>query len=258
MADLDATKPPAEPVLVIKPDEVILNIATPNGMFEAVFRKKTTVGEVINIVVDDKKLDKKDSFELVHKGEQLLPATRTLENFHLHQFVKVELVATGSGSEMPTLSELTVEEELANLREIAELRGWVLRELKPLHFFLAMSARDGSTFNLFVACDDYPVKPPAWHWCDGEGGGLDKRSNAPDGQDFLHSNGVICAPWNRLSYKEIDPRGPHTDWVIADWRNNSKTGGCKTLSAMAIRTSVESSVRTSTNGISPLNSKAFL
>jgi len=93
MAEVD----PNKPVLVIKPDEVILNIATPKGTFEAVFLKSTTVKEVIEIVVDEKKLDKKDSFELVHKGVSLLPETRTLASFDLDDFVKLELVATGSG-----------------------------------------------------------------------------------------------------------------------------------------------------------------
>jgi hypothetical protein len=86
---------------------------------------------------------------------------------------------------------------------------------------------------------DLPGKPPAWHWCDSEGGGRDERQNAPEGASFLHGNGVICAPWNRLSYKSVDPRGPHADWVMGDWRNNSHTKGCKTLCAMLLRVYVE-------------------
>jgi hypothetical protein len=85
----------------------------------------------------------------------------------------------------------------------------------------------------------YPVKPPAWYWCDGAGGGREIRTNAPFGSGFLHSNGVICAPWNRLSYAQIDRRGPHGEWTMGDWRNNSHTGGCKTLTAMALRIFVE-------------------
>jgi|ERR1700722_778703 len=140
---------------------------------------------------------------------------------------------------MPTLAELAVEEESTFLRDIAESRGWRLREIDKLHFVLSLPASDNSLFHLFAECDDYPIKPPAWHWCDSEGRGCDKRVNAPAGSDFLHPNGVVCAPWNRLSYQTIDPRGPHADWVIADWRSNPKTGGCKNLSAMVLRIYVE-------------------
>jgi len=114
-----------------------------------------------------------------------------------------------------------------------------LKEPEPLRFFLGLTASDRSQYFLSVDCDDYPVKPPAWHWCDAEGGGRDNRSNAPMGSGFLHGNGVICAPWNRLSYQQVDPRGPHNDWTMGDWRNNQHTRGCKTLCAMALRIFVE-------------------
>ena len=139
---------------------------------------------------------------------------------------------------MSTISHLTVEEELAFLGEVAKSRGWVLQQQDPLHFSLRLPARDGSHYFLSVDCDDYPTKPPAWHWCDESGGGRDNRANAPTGSGFLHQNGVICAPWNRLSYKAVDARGPHPEWTMGDWRN-SYTKGCKSLCAMALRIFVE-------------------
>ena len=140
---------------------------------------------------------------------------------------------------MPTVAELTVAEELVALREIAAHRGWPLKDLDALHFHLGLPASDQSHFYLLVDCDGYPVQPPAWHWCDAQGTHTDSLADRPQGSGFLHTNGVICAPWNRLAYKSVDPRGPHGDWAIGDWRQNSKTSGCTTLPHMALRTYVE-------------------
>lgn len=77
--------------------EVILDIATPKGPFKGEFSRDMTVSNVIEIVIEDKKLDRKDSFELVHGDKILQPADRTLGSFGLHGKVELELVATGSG-----------------------------------------------------------------------------------------------------------------------------------------------------------------
>jgi len=140
---------------------------------------------------------------------------------------------------LPTVAELTVAEELAAIREIAAKRAWPLKELDSLHFHLGMPASDQSWFYLLVDCDRYPAQPPAWHWCDTGGGRTDLPSDRPQGSGFLHPNGVICAPWNRLAYKSVDTRGPHQDWTIGDWQKNSHTGGCTTIAHMALRTFVE-------------------
>ena len=140
---------------------------------------------------------------------------------------------------MVTVAELAVQEELALVREVVESRAWMLTELDSLHFFLGLPASDGTQFYLAVDCDAYPVKPAAWHWCNSQGGSRDVLSNVPRGTDFFHTNGVICAPWNRLAYKAMDPRGPHSDWAPHDWRNNRYTKGCRTLSGMVLRIAVE-------------------
>jgi hypothetical protein len=86
------------PQLVLGPGEVLMDIATPKGPFVGVFYKTTKVAEVIKVVVDEKGLDKKDTFELVYKGNVLQPDDHTLESFGLHHGeAKLELVATGSG-----------------------------------------------------------------------------------------------------------------------------------------------------------------
>ncbi len=140
---------------------------------------------------------------------------------------------------MATAAELSVAEELTPLREQAEWQGWPLKETDPLHFLLGLPASDGSWFYLWVDCADYPVMPPAWHWCDAEGGALGQPYCIPEGTGYFHPNNVICAPWNRLAYNQQDTRGPHSDWTIGDWKSNSYTKGCITLCAMALRLYVE-------------------
>jgi len=81
----------------LKPHEVLLDIATPKGHFEGVFGEDTKIAKIIEIVVDEKKLDKKDTFELVRKDEVLQPTDRTLASFGIKHKAKLELVATGSG-----------------------------------------------------------------------------------------------------------------------------------------------------------------
>ena len=140
---------------------------------------------------------------------------------------------------MATVAEFTVAEELVPLREIAASRGWDLKELDTLHFHIALPAKDGTIFYLFADCGNYKVQPPAWHWCDASGTHTDRAADRPKGSGFLHSNGVICAPWNRLAYKAVDSRGPHDNWTIGDWLQNSATGGCTTLAHMVLRVFVE-------------------
>lgn len=94
-----------------------------------------------------------------------------------------------------------------------------------------------------VLVDRYPTIPPAWHWWNPETGVIDDLRDTPVGGAFFHSSGVICAPWNRLSYQGVDPRGPHGDWSIeGDWMANSNTLGTRTLAAMALRIAHEAQV----------------
>jgi hypothetical protein len=81
----------------MKEHEVLLEIATPKGLFEGIFNEKAKISEVIQIVVDKQQLDKKDTFELVRNGQVLQPTDRTLESFGIKHKAKLELVATGSG-----------------------------------------------------------------------------------------------------------------------------------------------------------------
>jgi hypothetical protein len=81
----------------LKPHEIFLEVATPKGLFEGIFHESTKVSAVIQIIVEKKDLNKKDTFELIHDGKELKPIDRTLESFGLKCKAKLELVATGSG-----------------------------------------------------------------------------------------------------------------------------------------------------------------
>jgi hypothetical protein len=140
---------------------------------------------------------------------------------------------------MPTVAELSLDEEFAPLEENAALKGWKLGRRGACEFVLGILARDDSWFWLLCRCDRYPAMPPAWHWLNPETMEYDRPQDTPKGGGFFHGNGVICAPWNRLAYKSEDPRGPHNDWTIGNWRAEPKTGACTTLSAMALRVATE-------------------
>lgn len=76
---------------------IVLDIATPKGVFHGEFPKTTKVAEVITTVIREMDLDGGDSFDLIHNGEILQPKERPLISFGLEGTVQLELVATGSG-----------------------------------------------------------------------------------------------------------------------------------------------------------------
>ena len=138
------------------------------------------------------------------------------------------------------VTDLAFEEEFGHLREVAENRGWDLKLTHGPGFILVLPARDGSYFALQVVCADYPRLPPIWRWCNPQTHGSNQPSDTPKGSGgYFHSSGIICAPWNRIAYKQEDPKGPHDDWQLANWITNPNTGECTTLTAMAVRIAVE-------------------
>jgi hypothetical protein len=147
---------------------------------------------------------------------------------------------------MATATELVVEAELANLLAVAAAEGWQMKALTTTSFLIGFSS--GSDW-VWVHClaDDYPGLPPAWRWTNAAGDRFDEDDLTPrregDASTFFHPNGVICAPWNRLSYTSIDSRGPHNDWDIGDWKRNSQLGGARTLAGIAIRLGLEVRLR---------------
>lgn len=79
------------------PNEIFLEVATPNGVFNGGFPPTTKIEDVISTIVNSQQLIEGDSFELVHNGEVLQPEQRPLVSFGLSETTMLELVATGSG-----------------------------------------------------------------------------------------------------------------------------------------------------------------
>jgi hypothetical protein len=144
------------------------------------------------------------------------------------------------GSSLVNVTDLVFAEQFGHLSQVAEHRGWPLKELPGPGFQLVLPARDHSRFGLHVLCDGYLGMPPAWRWCHPDTGACDQSCDMPaGGGGYFHSSGRICAPWNRLAYSQVDPQGPHGDWELSTWLTNPKTGSCTTLAAMALRMAVE-------------------
>lgn len=141
---------------------------------------------------------------------------------------------------MPTVTDLVFAEEYKQLAEIAGNRKWQLSKYDGPSFVLGLSARDGLSYWLKVVCNNYPSIPPAWHWYNAIDEVIDHQNDTPRGAGgYFHGSGRICATWNRLAYKQVDPLGPHSDWNLSNWKSNPKTLGCTTLCAMALRIFVE-------------------
>lgn len=141
---------------------------------------------------------------------------------------------------MATAGDIVYASEFDALTSVAAVRAWPLRTLSFRSFLLGLEARDDHWWYLLVDCEGYKATPAAWHWSSPEGAELDSPKVTPKGKGgYFHGSGRICAPWNRLSYKQIDSAGPHGDWQLANWISNRKNGGCRTLAAMALRLHVE-------------------
>ena len=146
---------------------------------------------------------------------------------------------------MATATELIVAEELDQLRQLAESQdGWSLPVINSAEFLLGVPRKGGGELWVHCELDQYPTLPPIWRWCDPDGKMFDDPRVTPiGGSSYFIEPGILCAPWNRLAYKGVDARGPHTDWDIGDWKANSHTRQCKTLAAMASRIAIEARLR---------------
>lgn len=141
---------------------------------------------------------------------------------------------------LATVEQLIFDEQFGHLEELSVARAWCLIESPGPVFTLMLTARDKSHYWLKVECDDFPELPPAWHWFSPESGSVDIPDVTPTGKGgYFHSSGRICAPWNRLAYKQIASNAPHGDWELSGWQTNPRTMGCTTFSAMALRLQIE-------------------
>lgn len=142
---------------------------------------------------------------------------------------------------MASQSELIVEKELQSLKRYAENKGFEIVTLNSLAFVAKnLPAKGGDRYSLTVECDDYPIKPPIFRWCNAETLELESTTDVPKGNGgYFHSSKTPCAPWNRNSYKQFQGNAPHSDWEMAGWQNNPKTGQCITIPRMILKMCAE-------------------
>lgn len=76
--------------------------------------------------------------------------------------------------------------------------------------------------NFNAGLTGYPALPPAWD-CRDDAGAVTRAAFPAAGScagitgSIFHTQPVICAPWNLLSY--ADNGGPHSDWTgPANWK----------------------------------------
>lgn len=138
---------------------------------------------------------------------------------------------------MSTVSEAVTGVELEILRDLADENNWSISVLDSLCFVLGLPSRENDRYFVKCSTNAYPEEPPVWQWSDKTGALCGDPAICPKGSGYFHSSNVICAPWNRLAYK--DRGGPHKDWLLAEWKSNPKLNGCDTLAHMALRILVE-------------------
>ena len=131
-------------------------------------------------------------------------------------------------------ANLILDKEIRALEKFAQIKGFDVVRIDPLHFVAKnLDSRDGQKYALHVQCDDYPVLPPVFTWCDPNTLELENPRNLPVGkQGYFHDSGTPCAPWNRNSYKEFRTNAPHGDWKMVGWQTNPNTGQCTNLGRM--------------------------
>jgi hypothetical protein len=113
---------------------------------------------------------------------------------------------------------IILEDELPGAQAWAGRHGVPLRWLpESLEVRVTLTQPEtNEPFYLRGRFDDYRQLAPAWVFTDA-GWAAEPRpqlfprpGQSPYGASVLHSASVICAPFNRLAYKEH--RGPHDDW----------------------------------------------
>ena len=128
-----------------------------------------------------------------------------------------------------------MEDESAALLRCASRWGWAIEiDVDDLVIKFRMShPADGTPLVLDADLTSYRAIPPAWRFVDDSGSSTPDSFPAPGEKSIFHSNLVICAPWNRLAYKELG--GPHDgDWVgPTNWLNITNVTRAVTLPDMA-------------------------
>ena len=112
----------------------------------------------------------------------------------------------------------TVEEELPGIRCYAARHGWevVWNPNEMTLRFLGEHPGDNASICLIARPDGYRALPPAWTFEPPSGGEqghpfFPRSGSGRAGRgSVFHGTNVICAPFNRLAYKQHG--GPHSNW----------------------------------------------
>jgi hypothetical protein len=130
-----------------------------------------------------------------------------------------------------TVTRVVVAEELpAVLAWAARSPGWIVAfDESALHLNVKTAHPVcGTPLHINADVQEYPAIPPAWRFLPADpdvqttvAGPFPQAGTHPLIQgSIFHSNRVICAPWNRLAYKQNGDGGIHEDWGgLTNWRN---------------------------------------
>jgi hypothetical protein len=106
----------------------------------------------------------------------------------------------------------------------ADRAGW-RAEVEPASRLVTactVHPKDGTALRAQADCTGYPSVAPAWRFLDHAGQSPKSAYPAPGQQpgingSVFHGNGLVCAPWNRLAYKDLG--GVHDDWgALPGWK----------------------------------------
>lgn len=121
-----------------------------------------------------------------------------------------------------------LEEEAERALSWASRHGWELQvDLEALVVTGSVEhpVEGVGTLHLTGDVSGYRAIPPAWTFIDPETGQVTKQAfpapgSGPAGSSIFHPKPVICAPFNRLAYKQHG--GPHQDWSApSNWMDVS-------------------------------------
>jgi hypothetical protein len=137
----------------------------------------------------------------------------------------------------PRITLNIVKNELDDCQVDAGRYGWEISEIdeKGQLFTVKMiSPIDQELYIMEIRFDDYKELPLLIEFVDPKTGERGKKNAYPaDGGKYgnlFHGNPCICHPCSRKAYKKYS--GPHQDWDIAGWQQNSKVGTLTNIRAI--------------------------
>lgn len=123
----------------------------------------------------------------------------------------------------------TIDDELPTIKAYANRHGWKSNwDSDNLRIvFDGQHPKDNMQLRIIANIEEYRALPPVWTFEDPleiyKGPSFFPMAGAVAGKSSIfHGSNTICAPFNRLAYKEY--KGPHGDWGgPANWLNAGNT-----------------------------------